>query len=247
MDYDLSMQPDDRGRDVPRIVTISGEGSFAKSAAGWLDPSSSGFDGINGLSGETLSPLQQCELAAQSPGLSPDFIVLTMSRSILTDQLWGSLARTMGLLLEQGYAVALRPVSLPDPGQHGERSVLLLAAPGRTDPQWIDDTLSDLRMVSASDELLECAENESGVSDVPAADGIAAAGSADVGDASPPADSTPRHGDSVLADGAQHIAATVSRIIGEFSTKCALTTNLPQLVVIDNSDGTQDRAKRQRI
>ncbi|RWQ95398.1 hypothetical protein C8Q69DRAFT_383279, partial [Paecilomyces variotii] len=247
MDYDLSTQPDDRGRDVPRIVTISGEGSFAKSAAGWLDPSSSGFDGFDGLSGETLSPLQQCELAAQSPGLSPDFIVLMMSRSILTDQSWGSLARTMGLLLEQGYAVALRPVSLPDPGQHGERSVLLLAAPGRTDPQWIDDTLSDLRMVSASDELLERAENESGVSSVPAADGVAAAGSAGGGDAGPPSDSTPRRGDSVLTDGAQHIAATVSRIIGEFSTKCALTTNLPRLVVTDNSDGAQDRAKRQRM
>ncbi|KAE8371298.1 hypothetical protein BDV26DRAFT_276413 [Aspergillus bertholletiae] len=268
--------PDMAGGQAPRIVTINGEDPPVVSRPRTLTPCA--VD-VADLSGADLTPLQLCELAAQSPVLSPDFIVLAMSRSILDDRLWRSLARTMSLLLEQGYSVTLRRVPLDVLEPYGERSVLLLAAPGRTHPQWIDDALSDLQTaptpdgvlagrigtVSSGSDLLclsptaladgsDC-QGIQGAGIHAALDPVLPAGSVPVGatstlggDSLSVAGPHPR-GDYVRPGGARQIAATISRIIGQFSTRnpTPQPTNSPALVVSEYSGDSPERTKRQRV
>ncbi|KAB8227538.1 uncharacterized protein BDW43DRAFT_316712 [Aspergillus alliaceus] len=268
--------PDMAGGQAPRIVTINGEGPSVVSPSRTL--ASCAVDVVD-LSQADLTPLQLCELAAQSPVLSPDFIVLTMSRSILDDQRWGSLASTMSLLLEQGYSVTLRRVPLDAPEPYRERSVLLLAAPGRTHPQWIDNAISDLQMAPTPDEVLaghigtvssgsgQPCPSSSALADGSDCRGIQGAGIHAAVDPVLPAGSVPVGAASTLGldslsvagphpsggrirpDGARQIAAMISRIIGQFSTRNPnlQLTNTPGLVVSEYADDSPERTKRQKV
>ncbi|KAB8213146.1 hypothetical protein BDV33DRAFT_210480, partial [Aspergillus novoparasiticus] len=126
-----------RNAQTPRIVTISS----GDSAVGLASDR------------ERLDPCEMGRLVAQSSVLNADFIVLTLPHSALggLGNLRDSVTHTVSLLLTAGYSAALRTVS--------RDSMLLLAAPGRTKPQWIDDTLSELQDLT---EPLELERGESG-------------------------------------------------------------------------------------
>lgn len=96
-----------------------------------------------------LDGLRHCGLVAQSPTLSADFIVLTLSQGIFHEHFRGPLTRAVSLLLEQGYSVSLKTLSIRDSDPYEGPPVLLLAAPFGTNPQWIDDTISDLQIMSS--------------------------------------------------------------------------------------------------
>lgn len=95
-----------------------------------------------------LDGLRHCGLVAQSRTLSADFIVLTLSHRIFHEQFRGPLASAVSLLLGQGYSVTLKTLSIRDSDPY-DPPVLLLAAPCGTNPQWIDDTISDLQIMSS--------------------------------------------------------------------------------------------------
>ncbi|THD00173.1 hypothetical protein EYZ11_000364 [Aspergillus tanneri] len=132
---------------TPRIVTITGR-AIHLSVPENLDPCA--LD-VADLLVEDVTTLQLCGLAAQSPMSSPDFIVLAMSRMILHDQFWGTLASTLSLL-EQRYSVTQRPASLSGPEQYGERSSL----PPMPCKTTVDcDTFADLPVTHRLDRQLE--------------------------------------------------------------------------------------------
>ncbi|KAI9041054.1 uncharacterized protein KD926_007471 [Aspergillus affinis] len=266
--------PDIGGSQVPRIVTIGSECPSSVFAPGALD--SDPMEVAHPPEG-SLGPLQRCELAAQSPGLSPDFIVLTTSRTALQDQLWGALASTIRFLLTHGYSVTLRLIRLG--ALDGEWSVLLLAAPRRTHPQWIDDALSDLRMTPTPEKALTghigalqpgqgnyCPVTSSSVNPSPYQDvrgaGVLGAVHPDlptgsvransVGTLSPNGLPVAEHcqPNSILqVDEARQIAATVSRIIGQFSTSAPHPPPIrsPVLISSNLAAGSDERNKRRRI
>lgn len=82
--------------------------------------------------------------------LSADFIVLTLSHCISHEQFQGPLASTMRILLGQGYSVTIKTLLVRDSDAYEGQPVLLLAAPRVSNPQWIDDTISDLQIMSNS-------------------------------------------------------------------------------------------------
>lgn len=152
-----------------------------------------------------------------------------------------SVTHTVSLPLTAGYSTALRTVS--------RESMLLLAAPGRTKPQWIDDTLSALQDLT---EPLELERGESG-------DNQGKLGNLrqqPLITVTSPSGESPGVLDSTSVDGlhtlegeqthgstpikvACNIAITVGRVIGEFSKQ--------------NHSGTQvsvpsgERIKRQKL
>jgi hypothetical protein len=95
------------------------------------------------------SVFRWCCLAAQSPSLNLDFIVLTIRQPTANQEFPMLLADTVAVLLEQGYSVTVRSILL-DYGEEKEQChvLLLFAAPCGTIPQWIDETLSDIQLTS---------------------------------------------------------------------------------------------------
>jgi hypothetical protein len=90
-----------------------------------------------------------CCLAAQSSSLNLDFIVLTILQPTANQEFSILLADTVTVLLEQGYSVTVRSIVLDYGAEKEQCHVLLLfAAPCGTIPQWIDETLSDIKLTT---------------------------------------------------------------------------------------------------
>lgn len=138
------MLHDPQDSKAPVIVTISGRRRSLVPAE----------DGVSNNDPTELLPayqdgLRHCGLVAQSPTLSPDFIVLTLSHHIFHEEFQGPLASAMRILLGQGYSVTIKTLSVRDSDPYEDQPMLLLAAPCVSNPQWIDDTISDLRIMSS--------------------------------------------------------------------------------------------------
>ncbi|KAL5365896.1 hypothetical protein BJX96DRAFT_159979 [Aspergillus floccosus] len=129
---------------APRICTISG----------WTNPPH-----VQGASGPSDSstlerllpdiyPLQLCGLAALSPTLSPDFLVLVLPDTD-AERLRGPLVDTVTLLLGASFSIYLRNLSLPKLPSEAQPVTLLLAVPRGTKPQWIGTAFADLGLEHA--------------------------------------------------------------------------------------------------
>ncbi|EHA21823.1 hypothetical protein ASPNIDRAFT_184074, partial [Aspergillus niger ATCC 1015] len=127
--------------DVPRIITIAGRARPLVTASGALDPWS---DEWTSASAGASSVWQSCRQVAQSPVLSPDFIVGAVFGAGPRQSVTPAVGTAVRLLLEVGYSVTLRTVPIgPVAGSASSAALLLLAAPWGTNPQWIDETLAD--------------------------------------------------------------------------------------------------------
>ncbi|TPR10156.1 hypothetical protein CAN33_0055060 [Aspergillus niger] len=218
--------------DVPRIITIAGRARPLVTASGALDPWS---DEWTSASAGASSVWQSCRQVAQSPVLSPDFIVGAVFGAGPRQSVTPAVGTAVRLLLEVGYSVTLRTVPIgPVAGSASSAALLLLAAPWGTNPQWIDETLADLQPTPValgdsaalaiaatadgtgiSDMATAAArENEPLVSDeVPVRPARAAASQVIE---EPLATATERI-DNQFVTVARNIATTITRIIGEFS------------------------------
>lgn len=208
---------------MPRIVTISGgRRSFVptEAGAGGIDPTESLPACLDGL--------RHCSLVGQSPTLRPDFIILTQPHCILYEQYRTPLASTVSLLLEKGYSITLQTLSVGD----SDLRVFLLAAPCGTNPQWIDEALSDHQIMSrVANKTDEVARTSTTGTEIRHSDG---------GNSQDMSLDQSTQGSHVVA---RQVAIVVSRIIGELSKEnqhqaCSTTWA--------GRDGYQRRAKKQK-
>ncbi|KAE8310985.1 hypothetical protein BDV41DRAFT_579005 [Aspergillus transmontanensis] len=249
---------------APRIVTISGTGPSPDYVhMHWCDRSST--EQLTDI----LAPLQHCSLVAQSPTLTPDFIVLTLPHSILRSQFRNLVATTIRSLLGQGYSVTLKPLSLGRSDEEDGQSVLLLATPCGTKPEWIDDTFADLQvspaaigsrndsMVPFSTQTDNCWSGSTSLEEVdfdqvipamniPTSSHVDLLTEVKVTDSSDTLEGLPDAGH--LGHSTAHLAAAaISRIIGEFSKRnypvASLAADHP---AVDHSEAS-DRTKRMRV
>lgn len=178
-----------------------------------------------------LDKLRHCSLAAQSSTLKANFIILTQPHCILHEQYQGPLASTMGLLLEEGYSVTLQTLSTGNSDLPEGMPVLLLATPYGTNPQWINDALSDHQIMSS-------VVNEAG--------SVARTFATDTGvpcsDRGNPQDTASDQSTQVSHVVARQIATVVSRIIGELSKE-----NQSRACSTAGCDRYQRSSKKQKL
>ncbi|KAL4961378.1 uncharacterized protein BDV14DRAFT_203829 [Aspergillus stella-maris] len=232
--------------EAPRVVIISSRERMLA-----LEQSSSDTDTEDVVS-NSLESSRLCVLAAESPILSPDFIVLALlipsaQPTQLTSSIISPFSSTIKSLLARGYSVTLRSL----PNANAEQTYLvLLAAPLGTNPQWIEDSLSDLQVSRAS------SDSQSKMPDVLQGQGAIEDEATDAADHPSMIVSTNTRPDGLLTASREHIydssfttigrdiATILTRVIGEFSKQSRAPCSS---MAMPDLNEAQDRIKRQKV
>lgn len=122
------------GPEIPKIVLVSGRNR------------NFGFPSEENkadLHRDFTLPLRNLTMVLEVNTSRPDFLVLTMPSAVLHEELIGEYMKAVLAILEQGYSVHMKKISVNDHNIPQNRTVMLLvAAPPCTGPQWNEPLLS---------------------------------------------------------------------------------------------------------
>jgi hypothetical protein len=245
MDSQRAILPNSGDHDAARVVIISSRGVTLALGDEKQGLSESDAPSVvpDGLESFTL-----CDLAAQSPILSPDFIVLAQfipsaQHRMLTSPAISPVSNTIRSLLARGYSVTLRSL----PNANAELTPLvLLAAPGGTNPQWVEDSLSDLQVSRAlQTQTAGMPQGQDGI-EHEATDMITHSSVVMSAETTPDKILTAERQhihDPFLTTTARDIATILTRVIGEFSKQAQASCSGLGPVHLEEA---QDGVKRQK-